>query len=112
MSKKNNAKSIRLSDKVMNYILSYRGNGFNEKFENIILDAMESEKERERQIEFYENQIETIKEKYFLMADKLRHLEPMVQAALHVNSRINQLNKEFDECITNISAGPGKLQEK
>lgn len=103
MSKKSNAKSIRLSDRVMNYIESYRGNGFNEKFENIILDAMESEDERIATLERYDKYIQEKKDAYFLMCDKLRRMEPMVQACLHINSRIKQLNTELDECISNIS---------
>ena len=51
MAAKSNSKSIRISDKCFNYILNYRGNGFNEKFENIILDAMESEQSRNEHLE-------------------------------------------------------------
>ena len=40
---KNISKSIRISEKVYNYILSFDGDGFNQKFENIILFAMENE---------------------------------------------------------------------
>lgn len=110
--KKSNLKSIRVSDKVMNYINGYRGNGFNEKFENIILDAMESEDARIKTLDMYDRQIELKKGQYFAMCDKLRSLEPMVQACLHVNSRIKELNKSFDVCITKMSGNPGNLQEK
>lgn len=49
MSKqKSISKSIRLTDEVFNYIDGYRGDGFNQKFENIILDAMCSEAERNK----------------------------------------------------------------
>ena len=34
---KNVSKSVRLSEKVFNYINDYEGQGFNQKFENIIL---------------------------------------------------------------------------
>lgn len=40
---KNISKSVRLSEKVYNYINDYEGQGFNQKFENIILFAMEEE---------------------------------------------------------------------
>lgn len=43
-------KSIRLDDRVYNYIINYSGDGFNQKFENIILDAMESERDRKEKI--------------------------------------------------------------
>lgn len=101
--KKSNLKSIRVSDKVLDYINGYRGNGFNEKFENIILDAMESEDKRIEQLEMYDKQIEREKKRYYKMCDQLRLLEPMVQACLHVNSRIRELNIEFDECISKIT---------
>ena len=101
--KKCNSKSIRISDKVLNYINNYRGNGFNEKFENIILDAMESEDDRIKTLEMYDYQIEQKKQTYYKMCDKLRQLDPMVQACVHVNSRIKELNKSFDVCISKIT---------
>ena len=42
---KNISKSIRLSKKVFDYIDSFEGDGFNQKFENIIIFAMEHENE-------------------------------------------------------------------
>lgn len=110
--KKCNSKSIRISDKVLNYINAYRGNGFNEKFENIILDAMESEDDRIKTLEMYDNQIEQKKQRYFKMCDQLRSLEPMVQACVHVNSRIKELNKSFDVCISKMDPDSLDFQNK
>lgn len=39
-------KSIRLTEDLYQYIDAYRGNGFNEKFANIIQDARDSEADR------------------------------------------------------------------
>lgn len=50
-------KSIRVSQKVFDYIEAYNGEGFNEKFENIILDAMESEKKRKDKIKALDKSI-------------------------------------------------------
>ena len=47
---KNISKSIRLSKKVFDYIDSFEGDGFNQKFENIIIFAMEHEKEYTKKI--------------------------------------------------------------
>ena len=110
--KKSNLKSIRVSDKVLNYINGYRGNGFNEKFENIILDAMESEDERIATLDMYDKMIEQRKQKYYKMCDQLRQLEPMVQECLYVNSRIKELNKSFDVCILKISGSNPDLQKE
>lgn len=35
MAKKNNLKSVRLSDQVMDYVINFEGDGFNQKFENL-----------------------------------------------------------------------------
>lgn len=110
--KKSNSKSIRLSDKVLNYILSYPvGSGFNEKFENIIIYAMETEEERKRELAFWDEQIKSKREDYYLLCDKLRQLEPWVQGALHVNKRIKELNNQFEECISYFSDNPDYLQQ-
>jgi len=37
MAKKNNLKSVRLSDQVMDYVINFEGDGFNQKFENLVL---------------------------------------------------------------------------
>ncbi len=51
------AKSVRIDPKVYNYIEKYKGEGFNEKFENIITDAMESESKRLEKIKQLDSQI-------------------------------------------------------
>lgn len=110
--KKCNSKSIRISDKVLNYINAYRGNGFNEKFENIILDAMESEDDRIKTLKMYDNQIERQKQRYFKMCDQLSRLEPMVQSYVRVYDRIRELNRIFDICISEMSPVSPDLQKK
>lgn len=39
-------KSVRVPEEIYEYILSYRGDGFNQKFVNIIRDARDSEEKR------------------------------------------------------------------
>ena len=48
---KNISKSVRLSQKVFNYINAFDGDGFNQKFENIILFAMEQEVAKRKRLE-------------------------------------------------------------
>lgn len=50
MTKKNIAKSVRLTQEVFDYIDSAPGNGFNEKFENIILEAKRGESDRRKNL--------------------------------------------------------------
>lgn len=93
------SKSIRLTNKVYGYIMQAPGNGFNEKFENIILSAMESEPERVKRLESLDNQIESKRNQLSSMESSLRGLAPLVQAALHINSSVNEFNKKFEKLL-------------
>ena len=54
---KNISKSVRLSQKVFDYINSFDGTGFNQKFENIILFAMEQEEVKQKRLDELDNLI-------------------------------------------------------
>lgn len=57
MAKKTNMKSVRLSDEVLEYVESFEGDGFNQKFENLVLFCMKTEKQKRRTIEDYDHMI-------------------------------------------------------
>lgn len=57
MAKKNNLKSIRLSDQVMDYVINFEGDGFNQKFENLVLFCMEQEESKKQRITLLDQQI-------------------------------------------------------
>ena len=50
-------KSIRVEQEVFDYIEDYEGNGFNQKFENIILFAMKTEKDMKERIKILDREI-------------------------------------------------------
>ena len=91
-------KSIRLSQPVYDYIMQAPGDGFNQKFENIIIDAKESEARRQETLKMLDDRIEDLQADYNSCYDQLRKLEPMLQAALHINTLI----KEFDSSVGKI----------
>ena len=64
------SKSIRLTPDLYDYISSYRGDGFNEKFANIIMDARDSEAARQRHLALLDEKIE--KREEFLVEAALR----------------------------------------
>lgn len=41
--KKSIQKSVRMTEEVYNYVMKFKGEGFNEKFENMVKFAVESE---------------------------------------------------------------------
>jgi len=96
---KNIAKSIRMSEKVNNYIMQAPGNGFNEKFENIILNAMESEQERVQKLKRLDKQIEDKRDQIYKLESTLRSLTPLVQAALGINTSVNAFKEKFKDIL-------------
>lgn len=95
MSKKSNLKSVRISDEVMEYIFSCPGEGFNQKFENIVLFCM-SEEERKRKIcDSLDAEIE----------DKYKHLNSVRQLssqAKRASSLLEQLNTQLSQLVDAI----------
>lgn len=54
---KNINKSVRLSNEVYEYVNEFQGNGFNEKFENIVIFSMKTEIERKKRLDEIEKLI-------------------------------------------------------
>lgn len=91
--KKNISKSVRLSQEVYDYILAYRGNGFNEKFENIILDYRKKEKDIQSQIKKKEKELSAVAERLDkVLSDiyKLEHVTYKVGICLNYASDLEE----------------------
>lgn len=56
---KNINKSVRLSNEVYEYVNEFQGNGFNEKFENIVVFCMKTEVERKKRLDDIEKMIKS-----------------------------------------------------
>ena len=77
--------SIWLSDELLHYIESYEGEGFNQRFENIILDAMKSEADRQQRLAFLDQQI----------ADREKKIHEMITQYDEFNRNICSLLDSF-----------------
>ena len=84
--KKSNAKSVRMTDEVLAYVNAFDGDGFNDKFERLVLFCQKSEDERRRMIEYYDGCI----------ADK--------RALLSNLRRMGETLHQVDSYLTAISA--------
>lgn len=51
-------KSVRVPEEIYEYILTYRGDGFNQKFVNIIRDARDSEEKRLSNLKYIDYRIQ------------------------------------------------------
>lgn len=98
MSKsKSVAKSIRMTEEVYAYISGYRGNGFNEKFENIILDAMIGESSRKRSLALLDNQIADQRKIYYQMVDKYRDVLDFFRELVRLQKFADGIISEADK---------------
>ena len=99
MAKKNNLKSVRLSDQVMDYVINFEGDGFNQKFENLVLFCMEQEETRKQKIAFLDQQIV----KQYKKLDALRQLTSEIgdirSALTHLERQANNLSELMDELL-------------
>lgn len=98
--KKSINKSIRVSPKIYNYIDSHPGNGFNEKFENIILEAMEFEDERKRRMEYLDERINMKLEQVSVLEDKIKALNEFLLVAVRANGMFKQLEELRNEIVS------------
>ena len=99
MAKKSNLKSIRLSDQVMDYVINFEGDGFNQKFENLVLFCMEQEETKKQKIAFLDQQIV----KQYKKLDALRQLTSEIgdvrRALTHLERQANDLSTLMDELL-------------
>lgn len=99
MAKKNNFKFVRLSDQVMDYVINFEGDGFNQKFENLVLFCMEQEETKKQKIAFLDQQIV----KQYKKLDALRQLTSEIgdvrRALTHLERQANDLSELMDELL-------------
>lgn len=99
MAKKNNLKSVRLSDQVMDYVINFEGDGFNQKFENLVLFCMEQEETKKQKIASLDQQIV----KQYKKLDTLRQLTSEIgdvrRALTHLERQANDLSELMNELL-------------
>ena len=99
MAKKNNSKSIRLSDEDLGYIEAYQGNGFNEKFENLILHCMTSEKELDNKLNYLKLQIKNKQTTLEIIASKVSSLDITVNAIFNLSDEVNKIQRQIAKLL-------------
>ncbi|MGN0132913.1 MAG: hypothetical protein ACI4AA_10765 [Lachnospiraceae bacterium] len=94
---KNVSKSIRLSDEVYEYISNYRGEGFNEKFENIILDYKKKEKQINDRIKAKEKELKLWSDRVNEVIVKIRKLERMQYQINNCKQYLDTIEKDLKD---------------
>ena len=99
MAKKVNLKSVRLSDQVMDYVINFEGEGFNQKFENLVLFCMEQEESKKQKIAFLDQQIVKQYKKLDTLRQLISKISAVSEALLDLEWRTNDLSVLMDELL-------------
>lgn len=96
---KTNQKSVRMTDEVMAYIQAAPGDGFNEKFANIILEAKKTEPERKARIAHYDDLIQKRIQQLSKIQDKIESLDITVQAVFSLQDEAHRIQKQIEDIL-------------
>lgn len=106
MAKKVNLKSVRLSDKVMDYVINFEGEGFNQKFENLVLFCMEQEESKKQRIIFLDQQIARQYKKLYALQQLSSEIGDVPRALTHLERQANDLSDLMDKLLEDKDADP------
>lgn len=106
MAKKNNLKSIRLSDQVMDYVINFEGDGFNQKFENLVLFCMEQEESKKQRITLLDQQIAKQYKKLYALQQISSEIGDVRRDLINLELRGNDLFNLMDKLLEDKDADP------
>ena len=106
MAKKNNLKSVRLSDRVMDYVINFEGEGFNQKFENLVLFCMQQEESKKQRIILLDQQIARQYEKLYALQQLSSEIGDVRRALTHLERQANDLSDLMDKLLEDKDADP------
>ena len=106
MAKKNNLKSVRLSDQVMDYVINFEGDGFNQKFENLVLFCMEQEETKKQRITLLDQQIAKQYKKLYALQQLSSEIGDVRRALTHLERQANDLSDLMDKLLEDKDADP------
>ena len=106
MAKKTNMKSVRLSDEVMDYVINFEGEGFNQKFENLVLFCMEQEESKKQRITLLDQQIAKQYKKLYALQQISSKIGDVRRALTNLEWRANDLSDLMDKLLEDKNADP------
>lgn len=106
MAKKVNLKSVRLSDQVMDYVINFEGEGFNQKFENLVLFCMEQEESKKQRITLLDQQIAKQYKKLDVLQQISSEIGGVRGALTNLESQANDLSDLMDKLLEDKHADP------
>lgn len=99
MANKNISKSIRLDEEVYGYIMDAPGKGFNEKFENIILQAKREEPERKAKLVDLQKSIDEQQRRLYQLIDRNRYLDEYYRLFNHMRITLDKMHEDLKHAV-------------
>ena len=106
MAKKVNLKSVRLSDQVMDYVINFEGEGFNQKFENLVLFCMAQEESKKQRILLLDQQIAKQYKKLYALQQLSSQIGDVRRALTHLERQTNDLSDLMDKLLKDKDDDP------
>lgn len=106
MAKKVNLKSVRLSDQVMDYVINFEGEGFNQKFENLVLFCMEQEESKKQRITLLDQQIAKQYKKLDVLQQISSKIGDVRMALTNLEWKANDLSDLMDKLLEDKNVDP------
>ena len=106
MAKKVNLKSVRLSDQVMDYVINFEGEGFNQKFENLVLFCMEQEESKKQRITLLDQQIAKQYKKLDVLQQISSKIAGVRRTLTNLEWQANALSDLMDKLLEDKDADP------
>lgn len=106
MAKKVNLKSVRLSDQVMDDVINFEGEGFNQKFENLVLFCMEQEESKKQRITLLDQQIAKQYKKLDVLQQISSKIGDVRMALTNLEWKANDLSDLMDKLLEDKDADP------
>ena len=108
--KKKNSKSIRLTDEVLLIVEACPGEGFNQKFENLVLEFKKGEQKRKERVAYYDKIIEKQKKQLAEIAEQAQKLAEITRdmqrnvtcyqnRVYDMQSSVNKYIRDAKSCI-------------
>ena len=115
MAKKDIAKSVRMTSEVYKFVEGFRGEGFNEKFENLVLFCLREEKEIQNSVKKQQKTYEANEKRIELQRKVLSDLESIgssvssllsMSKVAEVRTKGVQLKMQAAEAAENVTQKP------
>lgn len=97
MARKSISKSIRLSEDLMEYIMQSPGEGFNDKFERLILSARDDESRRLKELKRLDSLLQLRQKQLDDISAKVSGLSVHLQAIFRLDKLISETKKQLSD---------------